>query len=396
MSIIHTTRRQTSFEPTPDGGAGSAKKTFASRAKPAVKAAKQVRAARGVTGISHIVKKELIPFTRQSGGMLNAGMSIVSTIGTLEEQAVHPGFKALLSKIRGVIEGGAPFSDALSQYPKIFNEMYVNMVRAGERSGQFADIMRRLGLLLASSARLVRKVKSAVTYPLVVLSLSLIIAAGLIVFIVPVFRELFDGFGSALPKPTQILVDASDAMRSYWYYIIAGFGAFGYTFRAWARTSTGERTIHGRVLRLPVFGELIQKVVIARFARLFGQMLKSGVPILDAISITARSTGNRVIESSLLKAREGIQSGMTVADAMEGKPFLPVLMIRMIGAGEKSGRLDEMLENVADSYDEEVETMLATFTSLIEPFMMVFLGIIVGGLLVAMFLPIFKMSTIIS
>lgn len=351
---------------------------------------------RRVAGIRHIRKRELIPFTRQSAGMLNAGMSIVATVATLQEQATHPGFRALLSDLRATIESGSPFSEGLAQYPQVFNEMYVNMVRAGERSGQFADIMKRLAALLDSSARLVRKVKSAITYPAVVLTLALIIAFGLITFVVPVFKEMFEGFGSKLPAATQMLVDLSDFIGTNWYYLLAVAVVGVWILRAWANTSQGRYTLHKAALRLPVFGPLILKVVIARFARLLGQMLTSGVPILDAMSITARSTGNRIIEESLNAARSGVQEGQTLSAAMEGRPFLPILMIRMTAAGEKSGRLDEMLCNVADSYDDEVETMLATLTSLMEPFLMVFLGIIIGSIVVAMFLPIFQIGNVVS
>lgn len=382
------------------GGTKSPKKSFSFSSGDKKKKEAPVKEKKGggkkVVGLKHIKEKEVIPFTRQAAGMLNAGMSIIATISTLEEQAAHPGFKSMLNSLRMTIEGGAPFSDGLAQYPAVFSDMYINMIRAGERSGQFAEIMKRLAALLDSSARLVRKVKSALTYPIVIMSLALIIAGALITFVVPVFAEMFAGFGSALPGPTQALVDLGEFVKRNWYYLLGGGYAASFFFKRWAATPQGVRKIHAFVLRLPVFGELILKVVIARFARLLGQMLSSGVPILDAMNITAKSCGNKVIEDSLMKAMMQVQEGQTLSVAMENKPFLPTLMIRMAAAGEKSGRLDEMLGNVADTYDDEVETMLGTLTSLMEPFLMVFLGAIIGTIVVAMFLPIFQMSSVVG
>jgi len=394
MALIRTSQRQSQRDktslPSTSGRSREAERQSTSPAR------EKVRRSRRLVGVKHIRKRELIPFTRQAAGMLNAGMSIVATISTLQEQATHPGFRSLLNDLRATIESGSPFSEGIARYPQVFSDIYVNMVRAGERSGQFAEIMKRLAALLDSSARLVRKVKSALTYPIVVLSLALLIAFGLITFVVPVFSEMFESFGSKLPAPTQVLVDTSAFIGDNWAYLLAFFVIGGWIMQAWARSRNGTRIIHRLTLRVPVFGELILKVIIARFARLLGQMLTSGVPILDALQVTANSTGNLVVEESLLKARNMVQEGQTLSDAMEGKPYLPILLVRMSAAGEKSGRLDEMLDNVADAYDDEVETMLATLTSLMEPFLMVFLGIIIGSIVIAMFLPIFQISTVIS
>jgi len=349
-----------------------------------------------VAGVSAIRKKELIPFTRQMSSMLNAGMSILSALATLEEQCANPSFKKVLSRIKDKIEGGEPFSEALAMFPQIFDTMYVNMVAAGEESGQFAPVLKRLAAMLDSSARLVRKVKSAMTYPIVILSIALILAGGLITFIVPVFAEMFSGFGSELPLPTQMLVNISDFIKGYYFIIIPVIVVLTFVFKKWKATEAGKYTFDGLILRLPVFGELIQKVSIGRFCRLFSQMLTSGVPILDALKIVAQAMGNAVIERALLSARTGIEQGNTLSSSLEGKPCLPLLMVRMIAAGEKSGRIDEMLESVADSYDDEVEAMLATLTSLMEPFLMVFLGIIIGGIVLAMFLPIFELGSVVG
>ncbi|MDD4101305.1 MAG: type II secretion system F family protein [Kiritimatiellae bacterium] len=349
-----------------------------------------------VSGIRQIKKRELIPFTRQTASMLNAGMSILVAVSTLEEQCAHPGFKFVLKRLRESIESGSPVSEGLSRFPQIFDDMYINMVSAGEKSGQFANVLKRLALMMDSSARLVRKVKSALTYPTVILSMALLIAGALITFVVPVFTEMFSGFGQSLPGPTQMLVDASDFIRARWYVLLGGIAVAVVVFRKWVATTAGRLALDSFILKLPVFGPLIQKVAIARFCRLFAQMLTSGVPILDAMFIVGRSMGNKLMEGSILAARSGVEQGNTLSSALEGKPCLPILMIRMISAGEKSGRIDEMLESIADTYDDEVETTLSTLTSLMEPFLMVFLGVVIGGIVIAMFLPIFKLGSVVS
>ena len=349
-----------------------------------------------VSGVGVIKKKELIPFTRQTASMLNAGMSILSSISTLEDQCAHPGFKQVLKKLRENIEGGMPFSEGLRLFPQVFDDMYVNMVAAGERSGQFAAVLKRLAFMLDASARLLRKVKSALSYPIVVLSLALAIAAGLITFVVPVFKDMFEGFGSKLPGPTQLLVNVSDFMRNNWYLVIAGVAGSIFGFKKWLATAAGRYKFDQFLLKLPIFGDLTQKVAVARFCRLFAQMLTSGVPILDAMLVVGKSMGNKVVEAAILEARNGVEQGNTLSSSLEGKRCLPILMIRMIAAGEKSGRIDEMLESVAETYDEEVENTLATLTSLMEPFLMVFLGVVIGGIVIAMFLPIFKIGTVVG
>lgn len=349
-----------------------------------------------ISGISQIKSREVIPFTRQTASMLNAGMSILSAISTLQEQTTHPGFKLVLKTLRDNVESGMPFSEGLRMFPRIFDDMYVNMVAAGEKSGQFALVLKRLAIMMDASARLLRKVKSAMTYPGVVLSLALILAAGLITFVVPVFKEMFEGFGSKLPGPTQMLVNISDFFRDHWFLIISVIAGSVFGFRKWLKTAAGRYKFDQLMLKLPVFGVLTQKVAVARFCHLFAQMLTSGVPILDAMEIVGRSMGNKVIEAAILSARNGIEQGNTLSSSLEGKPCLPLLMIRMIAAGEKSGRIDEMLESVAETYDDEVEVTLATLTSLMEPFLMVFLGVIIGGIVISMFLPIFKIGTVVG
>ncbi len=349
-----------------------------------------------VRGANKIVQKDLPPFSRQMAAMLSAGMPIVAALETLEEQAANPNFKVVIGALKRNIEGGSSFSESLQQIPDVFDVLYVNMVRAGEQSGQFAETMRRIGELLEASARLRRKVKSAMTYPVVVLSLSLIIATGMIIFIVPVFAGMFSDFGGKLPAPTQFLVNLSAAAREYAVIIIPAIVLSVWGFKKWKKTAAGAWALDRLALKAPVFGVLIQKVAVARFSRTLSQLVQSGVPILSALEIVAKAAGNLVIEDAIMDARKAVEHGDTLSSGLEGKECIPKLVVRMLSAGEKTGKVDEMLASVADTFDDEVETMLASLTSLLEPLLMVFLGVIIGGIVVCMFLPIFKMVDVIK
>jgi type IV pilus assembly protein PilC len=382
----------------PDGAAprSSAATTSASAATTAAAGRKERERGVYVPGASKIVNKELGSFTRQISSMMTSGMSLVSALSALHDQAQSVGFRMVLGELLRGIEGGLPFSDTLRRYPSVFDSLYVNMVRAGERSGEFAPTMKRLALMLESSAKLKRKVKSAMTYPTVVMCMALGIAFAIITFVVPVFADMFADFGGTLPLPTQIMLGLSDFLRHYMLYVVLGVGTAVYFFRRWAKTRKGGWIIDSVTLKMPVFGVLIQKVAVARFTRLLAQMLRSGVPILEALELVAMASGNRVIEDAIMDARRAVERGDTITSGLEGKPCLPTLMVRMVSAGEKSGRLDEMLDNVADTYDDEVETMLASLTSLMEPILMIFLGVVIGGIVISLFMPIFKMGEIVG
>ncbi len=349
-----------------------------------------------VKGAKRLRNKEVIPFTRQLASMLGAGMTILASIQTLGEQCADAEFKKVLQHLSEVIEGGAPLSNGLADYPQLFDEMYVNMVIAGEQSGEFAGIMKRLANILQSSSRLRKKVKSAMTYPTVIVSIALLLAAGLIQFVVPVFAEMFSGFGKELPWLTQKLVYVSQFVKNWWY-IIGGVMAAGvFVFKRWKATQAGHLAFDRWKLNLPVFGLLNQKAAIGRFCRLLAQMVAAGVPILKSLEVVAGSLDNYVLENSVLAARKEVEQGNQLSPSLQGKPFMPILMVRMLAAGEKAGKVEDMLESVADSYDEEVEVMLATLTSLMEPFLMVFLGAIIGTIVTAMFLPIFNLGSLAS
>ena len=349
-----------------------------------------------IKGAKKIAKTEIVPFTRQIASMIGAGMPILSTIQTLEEQCSNPEFKKVLTHLRTTIEGGDPLSRGLAGFPALFDDMYVNMVLAGEQSGEFAGILKRLGTIMQATARLKGKVKSAMTYPTVIVSIALLMAAGLIQFVVPIFAEMFSGFGKELPALTQSLVDLSDFVKKNWY-IVGGVVVAGvWGFKRWKATERGHYQFDEFKLKMPVFGQLNLKSGIGRFCRLLAQMTNAGVPILKSLEVVAGSLGNRVLEKSILDARKEVEQGNQLNVALDGKPYMPVIMVRMIAAGEKAGKVEDMLDSVADSYDEEVEALLNTLTSLMEPFLMVFLGAIIGTIVMAMFMPIFNMGSLAS
>ena len=349
-----------------------------------------------VRGARKIAGTEVIPFTRQLASMIGAGMPILSAMQTLEEQCDNPEFKKVLTRLRTTIESGEPISRSLALFPQLFDDMYVNMVIAGEQSGEFAGILRRLASILGSASRLRKKVKGAMTYPAVIVSIALLLAAGLIQFVVPVFAEMFSGFGKDLPALTQTLVDVSDFVKRNWLVIALALGGTVIVFCKWKQTKRGRYKFDEIKLRLPVFGKLNLMSSIGRFCRLLAQMTNAGVPILKSLEVVAGSIGNHVLEESILAARKEVEQGNQLNFALDGKPYMPVLMVRMIAAGEKAGRVEDMLDSVADSYDEEVEAMLTALTSLMEPFLMVFLGVIIGTIVLAMFLPIFNLGSLAS
>ena len=383
---------------------GAGAKTVSSGGAPASspKRAVTARVARVATkkggkirGANKIIRKDLPSFSRQMAAMLSAGMPIVAALETLEEQAVNPNFKIVIGEVKKSIEGGSSFSESLQQLPEVFDVLYVNMVRAGEQSGQFAETMKRIGELLEATARLRRKVKSAMTYPVVVLSMALIIASGMIIFIVPVFAGMFKDFGGKLPAPTQFLVDISNGVKHYALIIVPAILLSLWLFKKWKNTKAGAWAMDRFYLKAPVIGVLVQKVAVARFSRTLSQLVQSGVPILNALEIVAKAAGNLVIEAAIMDARKSVEHGDTLSAGLQGKDCIPSLVVRMLAAGEKTGKVDEMLESVADTFDDEVETMLASLTSLLEPLLMVFLGVVIGGIVVCMFLPIFKMTEVI-
>ncbi|NLL84106.1 MAG: type II secretion system F family protein [Lentisphaerae bacterium] len=366
---------------------------------PAKKPAKEVAAAskpQRVQGAKRIINRELAPFSRQLAALLNAGMSLIVSLSTLEEQTIFAPFRKLLKDIRMGVESGAPFSESLEVYPSVFDDLYVSIVRAGERSGEFAITMRQLGDLLDASARLQRRIKSALPYPIAIFSLAILISIALITFVVPIFAEMFEDFGGSLPAPTQFLLDLSGFFRGYYAWIIGAISVTVFAFRKWKGTDAGAKALDAFKLRLPIFGNLIQKSCIARVSRILALMMKSGVPILDALEIVAKTSGNLIISNSILDARSTVEQGNPLAQGLDKKPGIPTLMVRMLAAGEKSGQIDTMCTNIADAYDDEVETIVGALTSLLEPVIIVVLGVMIGGIVISLFLPIFQLSSVIN
>lgn len=349
-----------------------------------------------VPGAKKIVNTLLPSFSRQLAAMLSAGMSIVASLETLEEQSDNPNFKIVVSKVRRSIENGSALSEALRQFPSVFDDLYANMVKGGETGGKLPETISRLAGFLEASAKLRRKVKSAMMYPIIVLSIALLIATGMIVFIVPVFGSMFKDFGRDLPGPTQMLLDLSGFLKKYGLFLLAGLIGGGWLFKQWKATPQGAYAFDGFMLKFPVFGELNRKVACARFAQTFGQLIHSGVPILTALQIASGATGNKVAGQIVLEARAVVEKGEPLSNALLTQTVYPTMFVRMLQAGEKTGKVDEMMDSIAGFYEDEVETMLGDLTSLLEPLLMVFLGIIIGGIVLCMFLPIFKMGEVVG
>jgi type IV pilus assembly protein PilC len=349
-----------------------------------------------IPGARKIVNNHLSAFSRQFASMLSAGMPIVTCLETLQEQTDHPSFKLIIRQVSRSIENGSSLSEALRPFPSVFDNLYCNMVKGGESGGQLAETIARLATFLEASAKLRRKVKSAMMYPTIVLCLAMGIATAMIIFIVPVFGDMFADFGAKLPGPTQFLLNVSNQMRHFGIYIIAFIAFLITAFKKWKASPSGAYTFDSALLKAPVFGELNQKVASARFARTFGQLIRSGVPILDALNIVGGATGNRVAERIILDAREFVEKGEPLSAGLKNQKVFPIMLVRMLQAGEKTGKVDEMMDSIAEFYDDEVQTMLAGLTSLLEPMLMVFLGVIIGGIVICMFLPIFKMGEIVG
>ena len=298
----------------------------------------------------------------------------------------------MITAVKADIEGGSTLTDALRKYPKIFDELFVNLVAAGESGGILDVILQRLSGYMEKAMKLKSKVKGAMTYPISVLVISIGVVAVLLLKVIPVFQTMFEGMGSALPGPTQFLVDASNFAQNYFLYAIIGFAALVFAFKKYYDTEQGTLLIDGLILKSPVFGPLLKKVAVAKFTRTLSTMMSSGVPILEGLGIVSKTAGNRVIEIALMKTRQSISEGKTIAEPLLETDIFPAMVVQMIAVGEATGALDTMLTKIADFYDDEVDAAVGAMTALLEPFMMVFLGGVVGGMIVAMYLPIFQMA----
>jgi type IV pilus assembly protein PilC len=343
-----------------------------------------------------VKQNDVILFCRQFSTMIDAGLPIIQCLDILHSQQENVTFKKMLKSIKDNVESGSTLAEALKAYPKQFDDLFVNMVHAGEMGGILDTILRRLSTYMEKAANLKRKVKGAMTYPIVTLLIAIVVLAVILVFVIPVFQEMFADFGSELPLPTQIVVAMSEFAKGNIGYVLIALILFGFAFRRFYRTEKGRVVVDRALLRLPVFGDLLRKVAVAKFTRTMGTMLSSGVAILEALDIVGKTAGNKTIEEAIMKTRSGISEGRTMADPLTESGVFPSMVCQMISVGEATGALDAMLGKIADFYDEEVDQAVENLTALIEPFMLVFLGVTIGGLVVAMYLPIFKMAGAIT
>ncbi len=348
---------------------------------------------------SKVKETDLVLFTRQLSTMVDAGIPLVSAMTALYETCdprKQAGLRNVIGDVTARVQGGESFNQALLKHPNVFNRLYVSMVKAGETGGLLSEILDRLAGFLEASARLRKKIKSAMTYPVAVISIAILITTFLIVKVVPVFADIFKDFGKPLPAPTQLLVDLSDFMREDWYYLIAIIIGVVVGIKFFLKSKTGHEFWNRAQLKLPVFGGLLHKIAMSRFARTFSQLIRSGVPILETLEIVGGSAGNTVIENSIKGISADVEKGDNLSVAMSKKTIFPPMMLRMVAAGESTGKIDEMLEKMADFWDEEIEATLSALTSLLEPILIVVLGVIVGGIVIALFLPIFQLSEVVS
>ncbi len=351
---------------------------------------------KGKTAGGSVALADLVMFTRQLATMVDAGLAMVQSLQALAEQTTNKVMRDVIKDVCTRVEGGDSFSEALQKHPKVFNRLYVCMVSAGEKGGLLAEIMARLATYLENAARLRKKVKSAMMYPTVVTVVAILITIFLLVKVVPVFGEIFASFGAKLPAPTQFLINISDIVKHYLVFIILLMGGGVYGWLYFIKTPAGRHFWDARRIKLPVFGSIAHKICLARFTRTLASLIRSGVPILEVLQIVSQTVGNVVMEKAIRTAASDIEKGEGISVALGKHPVFPAMIIRMITAGEQTGKIDNMLERVSDFLDEEIETTLSGLTALIEPILIVFLGVVIGGMVICMFLPIFKMPEIVN
>src|ERR1044071_5073910 len=351
---------------------------------------------KGKTAGGKVALADLVIFARQLATMIDAGLAMVQSLQALAEQTTNKVMRDVIHDICTRVEGGDSFSDALRKHPKVFDRLYVSMVGAGEQGGLLAEILARLATYLENTARLRKKVKSAMMYPTVVTIVAICITIFLLVKVVPVFGDIFASFGATLPAPTQFLINVSDFVKKYLVaLLIAGAGGV-YAWLYFIKTPVGRQFWDARRIKLPVFGMIAHKICLARFSRTLASLIRSGVPILEVLQIVSQTVGNVIMEKAIKTAALDIERGEGISHALGKHPIFPSMIIRMITAGEQTGKIDNMLERISDFLDEEIETTLSGLTALIEPILIVFLGVVVGGMVICMFLPIFKMPEIVS
>src|SRR6266699_887453 len=351
---------------------------------------------KGKTAGGSVALADLVVFTRQLATMIDAGLAMVQSLQALAEQTTNKVMRDVIKDVCTRVESGDSFSQALVKHPKCFNKLFVSMVDAGEKGGLLVEVLARLATYLENTARLRKKVKSAMMYPTAVTVIAIGITIFLLVKVVPVFGEIYSGFGAKLPGPTQFLISLSNIIKSYILYIVPGMGALVYGWFYYIKTKPGREFWDRTRIKLPIFGVIAHKICLARFTRTLASLVRSGVPILEVLQITSQTVGNVVMEQAIKAAAVDIERGESISAALGKHPVFPSMIIRMITAVEQTGKIDNMLERISDFLDEEIETTLSGLTALIEPILIVLLGVVIGGMVICMFLPIFKMSEIIN
>ena len=342
---------------------------------------------------SGVKPRDLQVFTRQLATMIDAGLPLVQCLDILSSQSDNPNFGKILLAVKASVESGSNFSDALRKHPKVFDELYCNLIEAGEKGGILDTILNRLGTYIEKAIKLKRQLKGALIYPAGVMVVAAAVVIVMLTYVIPVFENMYKEFkGAELPAPTRFVIRLSNGFASNWYLFFGVGIAFFVVVGMMARTKRGRLILDRMLLRIPVIGQVLRKIIVARFTRTLGTLLSSGVAILDSLEICAKTSGNKVVENGIMYARERISEGKDLAGPLGETKVFPSMVVQMMGVGEQTGAMDQMLQKIADFYEDEVDVAVAAMTKLIEPFMMVFLGVVIGGLIVAMYLPIFELA----
>ena len=339
---------------------------------------------------------EIVVLSRQLATMVEAGLPLVTSLATLQDQIGNPMLKDVIRTVKEDVEGGMSLSDALMKHPRVFNSLFTNLVRAGEASGMLAEILDRIASYMEAANSLRKKVRAAMIYPAVVSGMAVVISLILIIKVIPVFGSIYTDFGAKLPMPTQILLNFSDFIRKWFLGIVFFFIALAFLFRGYLKTEKGRLAFDRFQFKVPIFGSLIQKVVVSRFSRTLSTLIQSGVPILRAMDIVAKTAGNRAVELAIMAASEKVKMGESIADPLEATGLFPPMVTKMIAVGEKTGKLDTMLGKVSDFFDDQVDSAIAGLTSMIEPILIAFLGIVIGTIVICMFMPILQLSSVVT
>ncbi|MBI4529505.1 MAG: type II secretion system F family protein [Deltaproteobacteria bacterium] len=339
---------------------------------------------------------DLMIFTRQFATMIDAGLPIVQGLEILSEQSENKALRNVIREVKRDVEGGSTLAEALKKHPKVFDDLYVNMVLAGEAGGVLNTVLNRIAIFIEKSTKLRRKVKGALIYPCTIITVAVAVVSILLLYVIPVFAELYGSMGKVLPAPTQITINVSNWFQAYFGYLLGAVNVAAVGIRFYYKTEQGRMVIDRLLLRLPVVGDLLRKVAVARFAQNMSVLLNSGVPILDGLGITAKTSGNRVVEKAIMDARISISKGRTIAEPLAESHVFPPMVAHMVAIGENTGALDNMLKKVGEFYEEEVDGAVANLTALMEPMIMIFLGVVIGGLVISMYLPIFQLGSLIS